>query len=79
MMSWRPSGFNVHCGPRILPGDEEAMGNLAYYMIGASFSQERVTYIPDESKVTYQSKKENTIDAVECLAVMFSHVQGKEE
>jgi hypothetical protein len=47
MMSWRPSGFNVHCGPRILPGDEEAMGNLARYMIGASFSQERVTYIPD--------------------------------
>jgi len=47
MMSWRPSGFNVYCGPRILPGDEEAMGNLARYMIGASFSQERVTYIPD--------------------------------
>ena len=31
IMSWRHSGFNVHCGPRIQPGDEEAMENLARY------------------------------------------------
>ena len=89
------------------------MGNLARYIIRASFSQESppwcdpfaflkftlqtnpdlafqvyrlviglgqgVTYISDESKVIYRSKKENTLDAMECLAVMFSHVPGKEE
>ncbi|MEA3360568.1 MAG: transposase [Thermodesulfobacteriota bacterium] len=26
---WRHSGFNVFCGPRIQPGEEEAMENLA--------------------------------------------------
>ena len=34
---WRHSGFNVFCGPRIQPGDEEAMENLARYIArGAS-------------------------------------------
>lgn len=51
IMSWRHSGFNVHCGPRIQPGDEESMENLARYIVRASFSQERMTYIPDYSKV----------------------------
>jgi len=32
------------------------MENLARYIIRASFSQERMTYIPEESKVIYQSK-----------------------
>jgi hypothetical protein len=40
IMSWRHSGFNVHCGPRIQPGGEEAMENLARYVVRASFSQE---------------------------------------
>ncbi|MBA7665477.1 hypothetical protein ES703_73547 [subsurface metagenome] len=29
LMSWRHSGFNVFCGPRIQPGDDQAMENLA--------------------------------------------------
>jgi hypothetical protein len=29
IMSWRQAGFNVHCSPRIQPGNEEAMENLA--------------------------------------------------
>jgi len=45
LMSWRHSGFNVHCGQRIQPGDEKAMENLARYIIRASFSQERMTYL----------------------------------
>jgi len=40
LMSWRHSGFNVYCGPRIQPGDDQAMENLARYIIRASFSQE---------------------------------------
>ena len=29
VMGWRHSGFNVFCGSRIQPGDEDAMENLA--------------------------------------------------
>jgi len=56
LMSWRHSGFNVFSGPRIRPGDEGAMENLARYIIRASFSQERMTYIPEECRVIYQAK-----------------------
>jgi hypothetical protein len=45
LMGWRHSGFNVFCGPRIQPGEEEAIENLARYIIRASFSQERMTYL----------------------------------
>ena len=67
MMGWRHSGFNVYCGPRIQPGEEEVMENLARYIIRASFSQERMTYMPEESKVLYRSKdgkKENIFGAL---------------
>ena len=82
LMKWRHSGFNVFCGSRIQPGHEEAMENLARYIIRASFSQERMTYIPEESKVIYQSKDgkdEKVFDALEWLAAMCSHVPNKGE
>jgi hypothetical protein len=44
--------------------------------IRASFSQERMTYIPEESKVVYQSKdgkEEKIFDALEWIAAMCSH------
>jgi len=44
------------------------MENLARYIIRASFSQERMTYVPEESKVSYQSKDgkhEKIFDALE--------------
>jgi hypothetical protein len=56
LLSWRHSGFNVFCGKRIYLVDEAAMENLARYIIRASFSQERMTYLRDGSKVVYQSK-----------------------
>jgi hypothetical protein len=70
LMSWRHSGFNVFCGPRIQPGDQQAMENLARYIIRASFSQERMTYIPEESKACPRSrsgngKEEKDFDALE--------------
>ncbi len=40
LLNWRHSGFNVFCGSRIQPGDEEADGKPARYIIRASFSQE---------------------------------------
>jgi len=82
LLSWRHSGFNVFCGPRIQPGDQQAMENLARYIIRASFSQERMAYIEEESKVSYQSKdgkEEKVFDALEWLAAMCSHVPNKGE
>jgi hypothetical protein len=66
-LSWRQSqsactaqagDFNLHCGPRIQPGDEEAMEKPARYIIQASFSHERMTCFPDISKVINLSKDE---------------------
>jgi hypothetical protein len=54
MMCWRHLEFNVYSGPRIQPSADEVMENLARYIIPASFSQERMTYIPEESKVLYR-------------------------
>jgi len=86
----RHSGFNVYCSPRIQPGDEQAIEeNIARYIIRASFSQEGMTpyhvrgrlYIPEESKVNYQSKacprprsgngkEEKVFDALEWPALL---------
>ena len=58
------------------------MENLARYIIRTSFSQERMTYVPEESKVIYQSKdgkEEKAFDALEWLAAMCSRIPNKGE
>ena len=66
------------------------MENLAHYIIRASFSQERMTYLPEESKVIYEPKAcprrrpgnsqgEKVFDALEWLAAMSSHEPDKGE
>jgi len=77
LKSWKHSGFQVYCGPRILPRKKEAMEYLARYIIRASFSEERMTYLSDESKIFYRSKdnrQEKTFDALDWLAAMCSHI-----
>ena len=62
MLSWHHTGFHVHIGARIWPEDETALGNLAKYIVRASFSRERMLYIPAEksaggsARVVYRSK-----------------------
>ena len=58
--SWRHSGFHVFVGPKILPREEDAMEKLARYIIRASFSQERMTYLPEESKMIYRPKNRDS-------------------
>ena len=58
------------------------MENLARCVIRASFSQERMTYLPEESKVIYESKdgkREKVFEALKWLATMGSHVPGRGE
>jgi hypothetical protein len=56
------------------------MENLARYIIRASFSQERMTYLPEESRILYRSKdhqREKVFDALEWLEAMASHISFK--
>lgn len=58
------------------------MENPARSIIKASFSQERMTYIQENSTVSYQSKDgkaEKVFDALEWLEAMRSHVPNKGE
>ena len=67
-MSWRHSGFNVFSGPRIFPHEETAIENLARYIIRASFSQERMSYVEEHGIVVYRSKdgaEQKVFDALE--------------
>ena len=67
------SGFNVYCGPAIWPHDEDALENLAHYIIRAAFSQERMTTITEQQssdgtpKVIYQSKNGKTSKTFDAL------------
>jgi hypothetical protein len=82
LMSWCRSGFNVFCGLRIYPEDETARENPARYIIWASFSQERMSYVEEEPQVLYRSKDGKDMkmfDALEWKAAMCSHVPGKGE
>ena len=77
MGGWRHSGFNVYCGPRILPREKKALENLAAYLIRSSFSQQRMEYLADQAQVAYRSKdgkEKKTYDALEWMAAMGSHV-----
>ena len=82
LSTWRHSGFNVFCGKRISPHDATALENLARYIIRASFSQERMTYLPQEGKVLYASKQDKqtkVFPALEWMAAMCSHIPNKGE
>ncbi len=88
MLSRRHTGFHVHIGARIRPEDENALGNLAKYIVRASFSQERMLYIPAEkspvgtAKVVYRSKDGKTgqtFDALDWLARIVFHIPNKFE
>jgi len=88
MLSWHHSGFNVYCGNPIWPHNDKGLENLARYIIRASFSQERMTYIPDHesndgiAKVLYESKDGKTtkmFDALDWLAQLVTHIPHKSE
>lgn len=59
------------------------MENLARHIIRASFSQERMIYVPEMSQVVYASKDgrgRKVFDALEWLAAMCSHIpEGGEQ
>jgi Putative transposase. len=79
LSAWKHSGFHVFCCNRFSPNDDTAMENLARYIIRTSFSQERMTYLPETSQVIYKAKagkdkEQKVFDALEWLATMCSHI-----
>ena len=88
MMNWRHSGFNVYCGEAIWPHNEDGLENLARYVIRASFSQERMIYIPASdcsdcvAKVIYDAKdgkSSKTYEALDWLAQLVTHIPNRGE
>lgn len=82
LSNWRHSGFQLFCGPRIFPQDETAIENLGWYIIRASFSQERVQYLPEPSKVVYRAKdgtEEKVFEALGWLVTMCFHIPDRRE
>jgi hypothetical protein len=88
MMNWHHSGFNVYCGKTLWPDNEEGLENLARYIIRASFSSERMMYIPASetksgaAKVIYESKSDTsskTFDALDWLAQLTTHIPNRGE
>jgi hypothetical protein len=82
ILSWHHSGFNVYCTERIYPRQTKSMENLARYIIRASFSQDRLNYIREDSKVIYKSKKESEtkeFEALDFIAGICSHIPNKNE
>jgi len=80
--SWRHSGFNVYCSERIYPRLAQSMENLARYIIRASFSSERLSYMESDSRVIYKSKDGNNtkeFDALDFIASICSHIPNRNE
>ena len=78
----------MYCGKAIWPHNEEGLENLARYIIRASFSQERMTYVAAQdssdgaAKVIYQSKDgktTKTFDALDWLAQLVTHIPNRGE
>jgi hypothetical protein len=80
--SWCHSRFNVYCTDRIYPRDTTSMENLARYIIRASFSQERLSYLSESSRVIYKSKDGNgtkEFNALDFIASRCSHIPNRNE
>ena len=50
--SWRHSGFGVHVGEAIGPGERQALEHVARYLLRAPVSLERLWYNPEAGTVT---------------------------
>src|SRR5690554_5753203 len=88
MLNWNHSGFNVYCGHAVRPWDKEGIEKLARYIVRASLSQERMTYIPcnassgGKARVIYRGKTSKTREAftaLDWLARLVTHIPNKGE
>ena len=76
----------MYGGNAIWPHNEDGLENLARYIIRASFSQERMTYVAAQdsldgiAKVIYESKDGKSFikfEALEWLTQLTTHISSK--
>jgi len=82
--SWRHSGFGVHVGEAIGPGEREALGHVARYLLRAPVSLERLWYNPEAGTVTIrplagEGEKPLVLGAHEFIAHLITHVPDVQE
>jgi hypothetical protein len=53
LSSWRYPGLRVSCEPAVFPREAQAVENVTYPIIRASFSPESMMYVRDEAEVVY--------------------------
>jgi hypothetical protein len=83
LTSWTNSGFNVHTGDEMGPGERKARERAARYLVRASVSLEKMTYVPQQGKVVYgnsgNSVDTKTYDALDFLALLSCHITDRWE
>jgi hypothetical protein len=84
MLAWPHSGFHVHDGVCVAADDREFTVRLARYCARNPIALGRMQYQEEDSTVTYHSDKptgptagSETVDALEFLARVVSHIPNK--
>ena len=82
--SWKHSGFNLFRGEAVVGTHRAELENLAQYILRHSFSVEKMTYLPQNGRVVYHSRMNQTtrrnfevFTAVDFLAAVTRHIPDK--
>ena len=86
MLSWPHSGFNVHIGPRLDPGDGDTLETTLRYTARAPLSLQRLHYDGETGQVTYtytsaydHREHVERLPAHEFIARLTTHIPGRYE
>ena len=80
-LQWKHSGFNLFRGEAVVGTHRAELENLAQYILRHSFSVEKMTYLPQNGRVVYHSRMNQTtrrnfevFTAVDFLAAVTRHI-----
>jgi len=79
LMSFHHSGFNIHFGKVIPPGDKPSQERAARYLTRSCVSLEKLRYIPEEGQVIYGNPGQRTVtcNALDFLALLSLHIPDR--
>jgi len=82
--SWRHSGFGVHVGEAIGPGNRRTLEHVARYLLRAPVSLERLWYNPEAGTVTIrplagEGEKPVKLSVHEFIARLITHIPDVQE
>jgi len=83
-LQWKHSGFNLFRGEAVAGTHRAELENLMQYILRHSFSVEKMTYLPQNGRVVYHSRMNQTtrrnfevFTAVDFLAAVTRHIPDK--